>query len=86
MDDEKHYALNLGKNKDWHKASLAHFEAWAKKANIPWRVIKPHLDDTLEKARGIWPKALKDLPMNKAHKQKLVEHWSKLHVDFRIGQ
>lgn len=84
IDDEKHYALNLGKNKDWYKASFDHFEAWAIKAKVPWRAIKPHLNDTLEKARSLWPQALKDLPMNKAHKKKLIEHWSKLHNDFRV--
>lgn len=84
IDDERHYALNLGKNKDWYKASFEHFEAWSKKAQLPWRAIKPHLEDTLMKARGIWPKALKDLPMNEAHKKKLINHWSKLHSDFII--
>jgi len=84
IDDERHYALNLGKNKDWYKASFDHFEAWAKKAKVPWRAIKPHLDDTLEKARSLWPKELKNLPMNEAHKKKLLDHWVKLHADFRI--
>lgn len=84
IDDEKHYALNLGKNKNWYKASFDHFEAWAIKAKIPWRAIKPHLNDTLEKARTLWPHALKDLPMNEAHKNKLQNHWGNLHSDFKI--
>ena len=84
IDDERHYALNLGKNKDWYKASYTHFEAWAKKADIPWRAIKPHLYDTIEKARSLWPAALKNLPMNEAHKKKLQTHWAKLQNDFRI--
>lgn len=85
IDDERHYALNLGKNKDWYKASFDHFESWSKKARVPWRAIKPHLKDTLEKARSLWPKALKNLPMIEAHKKKLQDHWSRLHTDFRIN-
>lgn len=84
IDDERHYALNLGKNKDWYEASYANFEAWAEHSGIPWRVIKPHLDDTMEKARSLWPEAIKNLPMNEAHKKKLLGHWGKLHNDFRV--
>jgi serine/threonine-protein kinase HipA len=84
IDDERHYALNLGKNKDWYKASYEHFEAWAKHSNIPWRSIKPHLDDVMEKARSQWPNAINDQPMNENHKKKLQRHWKKLHEDFRI--
>ncbi len=86
IDDERHYALNLGKNKDWYKASFDHFETWSKKASVPWRAIRPHLDDTLEKARSLWPKALKELPMNEAQKKSLLNHWSSLDSDFRIKQ
>lgn len=84
IDDEKDYALNLGKSKDWYKASYTNFEAWAERSSIPWRVIKPHLDDTMEKARNLWPEAIKNLPMNQIHKKKLQNHWEKLHKDFRI--
>lgn len=84
MDDERHYALNLAKNKDWYKTSYAHFEVWAERSKIPWRVIKPHLDDTIEKARTLWPEAIKNLPMNEVHKKNLQNHWEKLQNDFRI--
>ncbi len=84
IDDERQYALNLGKNKDWYEASYANFEAWAEHSGIPWRIIKLHLDDTMEKARSLWPEAIKNLPMNEAHKKKLLNHWKKLHNDFRI--
>ncbi|MFM8453819.1 MAG: type II toxin-antitoxin system HipA family toxin [Gammaproteobacteria bacterium] len=84
IDDERHYALNLGKNKDWYKASYTNFEAWAVRSDIPWQAIKYHLDDTIEKARSLWPDALKNLPMNDSHKKKLHNHWEKLHSDFRI--
>ena len=84
MDDEQHFALNLGKTKAWYTVTLAHFEHWAKKSAVPWRTIKPHLTDTLEKARTLWPEALKDLPMDDVHKAKLNAHWAKLHSDFRI--
>jgi len=84
MGDEREFALNLGKDKDWYGASMAQFEYWAGKADIPWRAIRPHLLDTMEKARNLWPDALKDLPMNDKHKAGLAEHWQNLHPDFRI--
>lgn len=84
IEDERHHALNLAKTKDWYKASYANFEAWALRSNILWRVIKPHLNDTIEKARTLWPEEIKNLPMNEVHKRKLQNHWKKLHKDFQI--
>lgn len=84
MDGERHYALNLGKTKEWYKVSYANFQSWANRAGIPWRAIKPHIDDAMEKARSLWPKALKELPMNEGHKQILKDHWRNLHEDFQI--
>lgn len=84
IEGEKDFALNLNQGKDWYKVRFDHFEAWAKRAGIPWRVIKPHLEDTLNKARTLWPKEIQDLPMNEGHKRQLKEHWGKLHPDFRI--
>ncbi|MBW2187623.1 MAG: type II toxin-antitoxin system HipA family toxin [Deltaproteobacteria bacterium] len=84
FDDERQYALNLGKTKQWYDVTYANFEAWAKRAGVPWRAIKPHLDDTMDKARSLWPKGIQDLPMNDAHKDKLQEHWANLQKDFRI--
>ena len=63
---------------------MAQFEYWARKADIPWRAIRPNLLDTMEKARSLWPEALKDLPMDDEHKAGLTEHWLNLHPDFRI--
>ncbi|MBV1959590.1 MAG: type II toxin-antitoxin system HipA family toxin [Pseudomonadales bacterium] len=85
MNGETKFALNLGKNKEWHKATFEHFQAWTEKADIPWRAIKPHLEDTLDKARTLWPKALNELPMDEAHKRQLKEHWQALSSDFRIA-
>lgn len=84
MDDERQFALNLGKTKNWYEVSYGHFQYWADKSSIPWRVVKPHLDDVLDKAKTLWHQALLDLPMNDAHKQKLRKHWSNLHEDFRL--
>lgn len=84
MKDEREFALNLAKTKQWFSIDLSHFERWADKSGIPWRAILPHLDDTLEKARSLWPEALKGLPMKEEHKRKLKEHWSKLQNDFKI--
>ncbi|MES9943113.1 MAG: type II toxin-antitoxin system HipA family toxin [Candidatus Thiodiazotropha sp. 6PLUC2] len=84
IENETQYALNLSKTKEWYVVSMAHFQMWADKSGIPWRVIKPHLDDTLNKARELWPETLKALPMEDAHKDGLKAHWSKLHEDFAI--
>lgn len=85
IEHETQYALNLGKTKNWYTVTMAHFESWAEKSGIPWRVIKPHLDDTLNKARAMWPEALKELPMEESHKVGLRAHWKKLPKDFRIN-
>lgn len=84
IDDEKHLALNLGKTKQWQEISLTQFQAWAIKSKIPWRAIKPHLDDVINKAKSLWPESLTNLPMNEEHKIKLKQHWRKLHPDFRF--
>ena len=84
IDNEKEYALNLGKTKKWYSVTEDHFQYWADKSGIPWRAIKPHIDDTMDKARTLWPEALKNLPMDEMHKNKLKAHWLKLHSDFRI--
>ena len=85
VDGERHFALNLDKTKEWYDVSLDNFHAWADRAGIPWRAIRPHLDDVVEKARNLWPGAIRDLPMDGVHKQKLKDHWSNLHGDFRIN-
>lgn len=84
IENERQYALNLGKTKEWYGVSYVNFEEWAKRAGVPWRAIKPHLDDTLEKARSLWPEKLKELPMNEKHKEILRTHWANLQKDFRI--
>ncbi len=84
IDGERNYALNLGKTKDWYGVSMAHFQSWADRSEIPWRVIKPHLDDVMDKARTLWREAIEDLPMNETHKKKLQDHWGNLHDDFKI--
>lgn len=84
IEGEKNYALNLGKTKDWYRVSFDNFQAWAKKSELPWRAIKPHLDQTMTKARDLWPGAIQSLPMNEMHKQQLKTRWENLHSDFRI--
>ncbi len=84
IENETQYALNLGKTKEWYTVTMAHIQSWADKSGIPWRAIKPHLEDTMAKARELWPEALKTLPMDEAHKEKLRSHWVKLQDDFKI--
>lgn len=84
IENETKFALNLGKNKEWYVASMSHFQSWAGRSGIPWRAIKPHLDDVMDKARTLWSTALTGLPMDEKHKQGLRDHWVKLHTDFRL--
>lgn len=85
IEDEAEFALNLGKSKQWFEVTLGSFEFWAEKSNIPWRAIRPHLIDTIERARSLWPEALKDLPVDDTHKKALKIHWQRLQTDFKIS-
>ena len=84
IQGEKQFALNLAKNKDWYLVEMHHFQYWSKKVGIPWRMIKPHLDDVMDTARSLWPTALSNLPMIDAHQEQLRAHWQRLSPDFRI--
>ncbi|BDZ74491.1 phosphatidylinositol kinase [Methylophaga marina] len=84
IENETKYALNLGKTKEWYTVTMEHFQSWAEKSGIPWRAIKPHLDDTMAKARELWPEALKTQAMDEAHKDHLRTHWARLQNDFKI--
>nr|WP_298411387.1 type II toxin-antitoxin system HipA family toxin [uncultured Halomonas sp.] len=84
IDGERSFALNLADNKDWYRASMDSFRRWSDKSGIPWRLIKPHLDDTLDRARTRWPEALQQQAMLERHKDALKAHWQQLHPDFRI--
>ena len=84
IEGEKRYALNLNKTKEWYEVTMGHFRAWAKKAGLPWRAVKPHLDEVMEQARTLWPEALEESPMDPAHRQGLKTHWGCLRKDFRI--
>ena len=64
IDGERNFALNLGKTKDWYAVSFENFKAWSERSGIPWRAIKPHLEDVMDKARTQWHSAITALPMN----------------------
>lgn len=81
---ESQISLNLAGNKDWYAMNMGHFELWAKSAGVPWRAIKPHLEDVVEKAHHFWPDYLQTAPMNANHKLALQAHWCKLHSDFAL--
>lgn len=85
LPNETSFSLNLDTTKDWHKVTLTHFEHWAKKADIPWRSVKPQLLEVVQIARDTWQDALDELPMAEQHKRELIKHWSMLGDDFRIG-
>ena len=84
IPNESQISLNLAGNKNWYAMNMGHFEVWTKSVGVPWRAIKPHLDEVMEKARGAWPEYLPNAPMNEEHKAALRAHWQKLHKDFAI--
>ena len=84
IEGETKYALNLGRTKEWFKVTMDDFESWSAGVGVPWRAIKPHLDDTMARAHSLWPRALQKLPMAAAHKDRLKEHWHILQPEFRI--
>lgn len=84
IENERRFALNLARTQDWYEIQWHHFQSWAERADIPWRAIKPHLEDTLDKARSLWPQQLATLPMAEPQKNGLVEHWRHLQPDLRI--
>lgn len=65
-------------------AEMHHFKYWSEKVGVPWRMIKPHLDDVMDTAQSLWPTALSNLPMIDAHQEQLRAHWQRLSPDFRI--
>ncbi len=76
--------MNLDKTKKWFSVTEENFQQWADKSGIPWRAIKPHLHDTMDKARTLWPESLKNFPIDEEHKDKLKAHWLKLQANFKI--
>jgi len=84
IENEQQFALDLGRTKSWYRVTYEHFEAWARRAELPWSAIRPHLHDALDRARTVWPRELQDLPMYAAHKDALRAHWRLLQPDFRI--
>lgn len=64
--------------------ALSDFEYWAKKADIPWRVVQSELKDVMAIARATWRDTLNDLPIADSQKQLLIEHWQQLPTDFQI--
>lgn len=84
LPNETSFSLNLDSAKYWYQVNMAHFEHWAKKADVPWRSIKPQLIEVMQIARDTWKGALDDLPMAQIHKEILIKHWAMLDDDFRV--
>jgi serine/threonine-protein kinase HipA len=84
MPGETQISLNMARNKNWYTMTMEHFQAWANSVGVPWRAIRPHLNDVMDKARSLWPTYLQNSPMNETHKAALIAHWRKLHTDFTL--
>lgn len=77
--------LAIGGCSDWYSLNFSHFEAWGRAVGIPWRMLRPHLLDTVERARTLWPKALEAAPMLETHKLLLRHHWLNLQKKLQYG-
>ncbi len=55
VENERHFSRGFTKNKDWYSAEMKHFEQWAEKVGVPWRVIEKQLHAIVDKARSVWP-------------------------------
>ncbi|QEM81755.1 type II toxin-antitoxin system HipA family toxin [Halomonas binhaiensis] len=84
IEDEQDIALNLNGHKNWYRFGMDDFQAWAAGVGVNWRVIRIVLEDTLQRARALWPGLLEDSAMFDGHRQRLRQHWRHLHPDFRI--
>lgn len=85
MHGECEVAFSMGREKNWYKLNMTHFELWTKRIDVRWPAIKAHLQDAMVMARTTWPALLESLPMADNHKQKLKEHWGNLQEDFKIN-
>lgn len=70
---------------DWYALEFSHFEEWSRAVGVPWRVIRPALLDTVERARTLWPAALEALPMAETDKLLLRHHWKSLGKKLQYG-
>jgi len=82
---ESELSLNLAGNKNWYTMKLEHFENWSRSVGVPWRAVRPHLEDVIDIARRQWPAYLDQAPMNPEHKRSLQNHWQSLDSGFRLG-
>jgi len=80
---ESDIGLNMAKEKNWYRLSLAHFEEWSNRIGVPWAAVRESLNSAIEKSKA-WPELLQGLPMHQKHKESLKAHWAKLHTDFKL--
>lgn len=81
---ESELSLNLAGNKNWYAMRLEHFESWSRSVGVPWRAVRPHLEDVIDVARRQWPLYLDQAPMNPDHKRSLRDHWRSLDSGFGV--
>lgn len=84
LPDERESALNLNGKKGWERLQLSDFQHWADKVGVSWPVVEAELEETLNRARVMWPDMLDSLPMAASHKALLREHWRSLAPEWRV--
>ncbi len=75
----------IGGCRDWYSLDFSHFAEWGRAVGVPWRVLRPQLLDTVERARTLWPQALEAAPMLETHKLLLRHHWKNLQKKLQYG-
>ena len=84
LPDDHCLALNLNGKKEWYRLGEADFKQWSQKVGVAWPAVRTVLNDTVERARALWPEQLREMPMAEAHKILLKEHWRRLAPEWRI--
>jgi len=77
--------LAIGGCSDWYSLDFSHFAEWGRAVSMPWRVLRPQLLDTVERARTLWPQVLEAAPMLETHKLLLRHHWKNLQKKLQYG-
>jgi serine/threonine-protein kinase HipA len=67
-------ALSIAKEKSAYKVNLALLERFARKAQVPTKLVLDTARETAEKMRTLWPSFQKELPLDREARLKITEH------------
>ena len=71
---EPHLALSIAKSKDMTQMSMESFEQFAKKADLPVKLVTQTVQAMIERFEEVWRNASDDLPMSHTARERINEH------------